>query len=309
MLKLSPIVLFVYNRPFHTQRVLDGLANNPESKQSILYVYCDGAKPNSSNEMLHNISKTRNVIQSEKRFKDIIIVMRSTNLGLATSIISGVSEVVKKHGKVIVMEDDILPMKGFLNYMNSALNLYEMNEEVGCVHAWNYYFPINTIKDSTFFLKGADCWGWGTWKRAWDLFESNGSLLLNEILSNNLEYEFDRKNIHPFTNMLRDQIEGKNNSWAIRWHASLFLNNKLCLHPTYAIVKNIGFDDSGEHCGIENFKQYPVSKIKLKKLDIFEENNCFFVDYKRYVSNDTNNKTVNLFFDKIVSWVKKKLQT
>jgi hypothetical protein len=103
----SPIVLFVYNRPLHTQRVLDGLANNPESKQSILYVYCDGAKENVASEQVENILKTRQIIQSEQRFKEVIIVMRSINFGLAKSIVNGVTEVIEKHGKVIVMEDDI----------------------------------------------------------------------------------------------------------------------------------------------------------------------------------------------------------
>ncbi len=177
----TPIVLFVYNRPIHTKQVLDALSKNPESKQSILYVYCDGAKENTGHEQIENISKTRQIIQSEKRFKDIIIMIRSTNFGLANSIINGVTEVIEKHGRVIVLEDDVLPMKGFLNYMNTALKLYEKNEEVGCIHAWNYHFAQPSIKESTFFLKGADCWGWATWKRAWDLFESNGSLLLNDI--------------------------------------------------------------------------------------------------------------------------------
>jgi hypothetical protein len=298
-MNFTPIVLFVYNRPIHTQMVLNGLAKNPESKHSILYVFCDGAKDNSSPENIHNISMTRQIIQSENRFKEIVIEMHPKNLGLANSIIYGVNKVINRFEKVIVLEDDILPMIGFLKYMNTALNMYENNEDVGCIHAWNYCFSKNSIKDSTFFLKGADCWGWGTWKRAWDLFEENGQLLLNEIISSKREFEFNRRGTQPYINMLKDQINGKNNSWAVRWHASLILKNKFCLQPTRSIVKNIGFDGTGVHCGVETIRQKPVSRIKLKKMNLVKENLFFYKDFHFYKMFDEPNFSNNKnFFSK-----------
>ncbi len=285
---LSPIVLFIYNRPLHTQRVLDGLANNPESKQSILYIFSDGLKENAPLNDLDLINQTRAVVENESRFKEVIIIKNDKNKGLANSIIDGVNLVLSSFEKIIVIEDDILPQKGFLKYMNEALNLYEATDEIGCIHAWNYTFNKNSIKQSTFLLKGADCWGWGTWKRAWDLFESNGSLLLNEIQSNNLEFEFDRKNTHAFTNMLKDQIVGKNNSWAIRWHASLFLANKFCVHPRIPIVKNIGFDGSGTHCDNSDILQITTNKINLNMIYRFKESEEFYQSYSLGVKKKTN---------------------
>ena len=276
---LSPIILFVYNRPFHTAKILDALSKNEESKESILYVFCDGLKENVPLEDLDLITQTRTIVENESRFKEIIVIKNDKNKGLANSIIDGVNLVLSSFEKIIVIEDDILPQKGFLKYMNEALNLYETTDEIGCIHAWNYTFNQNRIKQSTFLLKGADCWGWGTWKRAWDLFEPNGSILLNEIQSKNLEFEFDRNNTHAFTNMLKDQIAGNNNSWAIRWHASLFLANKFCLHPSIPIVKNIGLDGSGTHCDNTEILQITTTKINLNAIYTFKESEEFYESY------------------------------
>ena len=106
--ELAPVVLFVYNRPVHTQKVLDALAANAEAKDSLLYIFCDGAKQGASNDVINNINKTRLVANSEKRFKQVIIKEQTNNKGLANSIIDGVTEVVNKHEKIIVVEDDIL---------------------------------------------------------------------------------------------------------------------------------------------------------------------------------------------------------
>jgi hypothetical protein len=261
---LSPIILFVYNRPIHTLKVLNALSKNPEAEFSELFVYCDGPKNNILDFELLLINQTREIIKNEIRFKNISVKYHETNKGLANSIVDGVTELLLEHDRVIVLEDDIVPEKGFLNYMNSSLKMYENSPEVGCIHAWNYTFKINKIRESSFLLLGGDCWGWATWRQAWGLFEKDGNKLREEILNRNLVSSFNRNNTHDFFTMLEDQIRGKNNSWAIRWHASLFLNNKYCVHPTMPIVRNIGLDGSGTHCTTEEMVQITTKKIKIK---------------------------------------------
>jgi putative methyltransferase (TIGR04325 family) len=284
-LKLVPIALFVYNRPWHTKQVLDALASNSEAKNSILYIYCDGAKEGAREEVLNKINKTRLLAKNEKRFKEVILKEQAKNKGLANSIIDGVTEVISKHGRVIVLEDDILVSKGFLKYMNDALDLYFNEDKVGCIHAWNYHLDTSNYKESTFFLKGADCWGWATWKRAWDKFNPDGSELLRNVVSKRLEYDFDRKGTHGFVAMLKAQIEGKNDSWAIRWYASLFLAGQYCLQPTKAIVKNIGLDNSGIHCGVSYLQQETVDFIEVRKIKI-QESDWFFKVYAKLLKGD-----------------------
>ena len=243
-MSLAPIILFVYNRPQHTATALEALAKNPLAKESTLYIYADGAKADASAETLQKIKETRDVIKSKAWCNEVIIVEREKNYGLANNILNGVTEVINKHGKIIALEDDLVTAPHFLNYMNDALNQFENKTEVACISA--YVYPIANLTE-LFFIKGADCWGWATWKREWDQFETDGAKLLQQLESQQLTKAFDFNGTYPYTGMLRDQIAGKNNSWAVRWYASAFLKNKLCLYPAQSLVKNIGTDGSGTH--------------------------------------------------------------
>lgn len=243
-MSLAPIILFVYNRPQHTATALEALANNPLAKDSTLYIYADGAKADASAETLQKIKETREVIKSKTWCKEVIIVEREKNYGLANNILNGVTEIINKHGKIIALEDDLVTAPHFLNYMNDALNQFENKTEVACISA--YVYPIANLPE-LFFIKGADCWGWATWKRVWDNFETDGTTLIQQLESQQLTKAFDFNGTYPYTGMLRDQIAGKNNSWAVRWYASAFLKNKLCLYPAQSLVNNIGTDGSGTH--------------------------------------------------------------
>jgi len=237
----APICLFVYNRPWHTQQTVEALLRNELSSESGLIVYSDGAKSDSDQI---KVDEVRQYIHSINGFKTISIIESTENNGLANSIILGVTEVVKKYEKIIVLEDDLVTSPYFLRYMNDYLTLYENDDEVASIHG--YVYPINNLPD-TFFLKGADCWGWATWEKAWNIIELNGENLLNEICRRNIEKEINYNNSANYIKMLKDQIKGKNDSWAIRWHLSAFLKNKLVLYPGKSLIENIGHDNSGEH--------------------------------------------------------------
>lgn len=245
-MNLAPIILFVYNRPSHTLRTLEALALNELAKNSVLYIYADGIKENADSNTINKINETREIIKSKQWCKEVNIIERQQNFGLAKSVIEGVTEIVNKFQKVIVLEDDLITSPYFLKFMNETLHKYEKEEAVACISA--YIYPINDLPE-LFFIKGADCWGWATWKRAWDLFESDGSKLLNVIEGKKLTAEFDLNKSYPYTKMLREQISGLNHSWAIRWYASAFIKNKLCLYPGKSLVNNIGTDGSGTHDG------------------------------------------------------------
>jgi len=237
----APIVLFAFNRPWHTQQTVDALLKNAEAKDSDLIVFSDGPKDEVSAQ---EVVEVRQYLRSIKGFKSICIMERESNLGLAENIISGVTEVVNEFGRVIVLEDDLVTSPYFLKYMNDALSFYEDDERVISTHGYNY--PIPELS-RPFFLKGADCLGWGTWKRGWDLFERDGAKLLQELKSRNLLSRFDFFGAYPYTAMLKGQIKGKNQSWAVRWYASALLQDKLTLYPGKTLVRHIGAD-SGTHC-------------------------------------------------------------
>ena len=254
-MELSPIVLFVYNRPWHTRQTVEALKKNKLAQASELIIFSDGFK-NEADKI--KVDEIRKYLKSINGFKTVKIVEKDKNYGLAKSIISGVTEIVNNYGKIIVLEDDLITSPYFLKYMNDALDFYKDNQAV--ISISGYAYPVKTELPETFFLKGADCWGWATWKRGWDLFETNGKKLLGEIVNKKLSREFDYDNAYPYTKMLKDQIGGRVDSWAIRWHASAFVKNKLTLYPGKSLVKNIGFDSSGTHCSVSTKYDTAISK-------------------------------------------------
>lgn len=280
--KFAPIVLFVYNRPTHVQKLISSLRYNEYFQYSDLIVYSDGAKTPAD---INLVQQTRTYIKSILGFKSVRLIERSTNYGLANNIIDGVTSVINKYGKVIVLEDDLIVSSCFLKYMNDALDLYENKEDVCCIHG--YVYPVKKPLPETFFIKGADCWGWATWKRGWDLFCSDGKALLGEIEKRNLKKEFDFSNSYPYCRMLKHQIEGRNNSWAVRWYASAFLHNKLTLYPGRSLVNQIGMDGSGTHCSTNEMFDVPLtnSPIVLSNIDIQEskQGRDAFIYYFRYI--------------------------
>lgn len=281
-MKLSPIILFVYNRVSHLQQVIISLKNNVYAKDSNLFIYSDGYKGYHDRS---DVETLRVYLKTIKGFRSVTIIERSENWGLANNIIDGVTSVVNEYGKVIVLEDDLVVSPYFLKYMNEALDLYEKEEQVACIHG--YVYPVRKQLPETFFIKGADCWGWATWKRGWDLFCSDGKVLLNEIEKRNLKKKFDFNNSYPYHRMLKHQIEGKNNSWAVRWYASAFLHNKLTLYPGRSLVKQIGVDGSGTHCGVNEMFNVTLtdSPIELSKIAIQEskQGRNAFIFYFRYI--------------------------
>jgi hypothetical protein len=248
----APICLFVYNRPDHTKEVLKYLARNQLAEQSDLFVFSDGPAGQADESA---VAEVRNLICSVKGFRTVSVIERQENLGLASSIISGVTEVCHRHGRVIVVEDDLVTSPHFLLYMNQALDRFADSEQVASIHG--YVYPVQEDLPEAFFLRGADCWGWATWKRAWALFNPDGRQLLDELQHRRLLKAFDFNGAFPFSKMLRQQIRGENDSWAIRWYASAFLMNRLCLYPGRSLVLNIGTDSSGIHS--EQSDRYDVS--------------------------------------------------
>jgi Glycosyl transferase family 2 len=239
----APIALFAYMRPEHLRLTVESLRANAEAKASHLTVFCDAAK---KPEHQDGVDAVRAFADTIDGFASVTVVRRERNLGLAASIIDGVTRLTEAHGRVIVVEDDLLLSRHFLRYMNDALDLYADDARVASVHG--YCYPVGRALPETFFLRGADCWGWATWQRAWRHFRPDGAALLAELESRGLTHEFDYDGRYGFTRMLRDQIAGRNDSWAIRWHASCYLAGLLTLYPGRSLVHNIGNDASGTHC-------------------------------------------------------------
>lgn len=240
----APILLFTYNRLNHTRRCIEALLKNGLATESEIYIYADAAKTEDQEKA---VKEVRNYLYTIRGFKKIILIERTENWGLARNIIDGVTTQVQKYGRVIVLEDDLIVAPHFLTFMNDALETYQDEPRVGHIQACD--FTQDPSLPDTFLIKWTGSWGWGTWERAWKHFNPDGKALLQELETRKLTYTFDFNGKYGFTRMLRRQIQGKNNSWAIRWNASLFLKDILSLNVGRSLVQNEGFDGSGTHCG------------------------------------------------------------
>lgn len=267
---LAPIVLFVYNRPEHTLKTLEALQQNLLSSESILYIYCDGPKTNASKKDIDNIKAVREVIRKKIWCKEIIIRESTTNKGLATSIINGVTEIINKHEKVIVLEDDLETSPGFLSYMNQAL--WEYETEPAVMHVSGYMFPVREKLPSTFFYNTCSCWGWGTWERAWDKLQTDAIFLYEQLKEKKLLSRFNIEDSADFETQLLENISKKRTTWAVKWYATMILNNGYALHPYPSLVNNIGHDETGENCGASDKYKWKelASNITVVKAPISE---------------------------------------
>ena len=241
---LSPVALFVFARPDHTRRTLQSLSQNHLADRTKLYVFADGPRETATAETQQGIREVREIIRERNWCGEVEIIESSENKGLADSIIGGVDFVTEKHGRAIILEDDLETSQGFLKYMNDALDAYADDERVMQVSGFN-------VKNSrwapeTGFLRVSTSWGWATWDRAWRLYDNDATTLLERLRPQREEFDLDGHSFH-FEELERN-VAGDLKTWAVRWYASIFLNGGLCLYPRRTLVRNHGFDGTGANC-------------------------------------------------------------
>lgn len=264
----SPIALFVYNRLEHTQKTVSALQQNELAEQSDLYIFSDGPK---SPEALPRIQAVRDYLSTITGFKSIRIIERSENWGLARSIIEGVTELVNRFGKVVVLEDDLVTSPYFLRYMNDALMRYEGTNEVMHIAGYMPAIPSAALPE-TFFLRMTSCWGWATWARAWRQFEKDPEKLLSSF-SPRMIRNFNLDDSYDYWIQVLQNRENRINTWAVFWYASVFQHGGLCLHPAVSMVRNIGNDGTGIHCGVNDEYEVGLAENPVKVFsETFVEN-------------------------------------
>jgi len=241
---LAPVILFVYDRLEETKRTISALKSNYLSKYSHLYVFSDAPKRHASKD---KVIKVREYVNNLDGFKSVTVIHRESNYGLAKSVIEGVTSVISNHGKVIVLEDDLITSQNFLTYMNMSLNFYKNS---GVVYSISGYTPpIDGIRDyefDSYFSYRSYSWGWATWSDRWSVIDWKIKDF-SQFNNNSKSQKLFNKGGQDLTRMLRKQKSGKLDSWAIRWCYNQFLQQKLTLCPMSSKVVNIGFNKNGTH--------------------------------------------------------------
>lgn len=261
-MKLAPVVMFVYNRADHFQQTYEALCNCPGVAETDLYIFSDGPKNEAQIEKVNMVRETIHSLKTNSPFHEVHVTESVINKGLAKSVISGVTEVIEKYGRVIVVEDDCVPAPGFLKYMNQCLDYYESEERVGSIAGFTPTLPYpECFKDDVFFAYRSCSWGWATWKNCWkdvdwDLknmkeFYQNPELI--KLLNSNGNDRFLR---------LHRQTKGNGSSWSVRFGAHLVKKNLLTVYPRYSYIQNNGCDASGVHSRAEDAETMSVDLTK-----------------------------------------------
>ncbi len=243
-MSLSPICLFTYNRASETEKAIKALSKNELASESELFVFSDGPKNEKSKR---EVEAVRALFPKINGFKKVEIIKSSENKGLANSIISGVSQILKSHGKSIVLEDDLITSSNFLTFMNQALDYFEHNDKVFSVSGYSMDFPALMNSESDYYAGyRASSWGWATWRDPWERIDWD--------VKDYDSFKWDFINQYKFMRggsdmpyMLYKQMKGKIDSWAIRWCYHQFKNDLLTIYPTKSKVISIGFGDSATH--------------------------------------------------------------
>jgi hypothetical protein len=287
------IALFVYNRPEHTQEVLKGLKRNNIPK---LYIFSEDIKDEEDREP---VGKVRNLIDSID-WCETEIIKSKENKGLANSIVYGVNYILEKHTRIVVLEDDCVPSDNFIAFMEKCFDKYGNNEKV--MNVTGYSLPINISSDypyDIYFSYRSSSWGWGTWRRAWQCFDRNKSILEEIKKSSNLRKKINRAG-EDLIPMLKNQIDGKLDSWAVFWSINIIKNDGVCVNPIKSKIKNIGHDRTGIHCGLSNRYIVKIIKEDISLLNLPDEiiiNDIIVKRYKKFFSPSLKNKVKKILLN------------
>jgi hypothetical protein len=241
MCSKTGIVLFVYNRPYHTKEVLEGLKKNNISK---LYIFSDGSKNDKDKA---EVKEVRNLIRNVE-WCETEIHINSTNKGLANSIVDGVNYMLSKYDRVIVLEDDCVPSPDFVSFMGECFNRYENTEKIMSISGYSLPIKIpKNYKHDIYFAYRSCSSGWGTWKRAWKYFNRDEDFMRKIEESMSFRKRVLRAG-EDLISMLERQRKGIIDSWAVFWSLNIIKKEGLCIFPVKPRIQNIGFDGSGVHC-------------------------------------------------------------
>lgn len=260
---LPGIAVFAYNRPKHFKKTLHYLKKNLNSKKFDIFLFCDGSKKKND----FNVKEVHGIAKGLKHFNSKKIYLRKKNLGLANSLFEGISTVFNYKESIIILEDDIITNKYFLNYMSTALAFHEKNRLVGSVTGYSYTNPQKFSENLTYLSQRHASWGWGTWKSLWKNMNWNKKFIKKKMEQKNFKSKFNLsgKDMYP---MLEEAVENKIDTLDILFNFNCFILNKYCVCPKKSLLYNIGFDGSGIHCkkGDKVFSNYS-KYFKVTKFD------------------------------------------
>ncbi len=275
----TPLAVFTYNRPEHTRNMLQSLAACARLEECDIFIYCDAPR---ISEHAQKVAEVRALVRPWGAGHGAKIIERGENLGLARSIVDGVTELCAQYGRVIVVEDDLVLHPAFIHYMLSALDRYESDDCVAQISG--YMFPVENLGIyDAFFLPFTSTWGWGTWQRVWKDVDWRAESVHALLKDKKMSAKFDLEDSYQYSEMLRDRLKGKNQSWGILFYGWIFASDLLVLHPRRTFIYNSGMDGSGYHSSGKT-RGYELKEefVAQKNIQIFDFPAQTVTDWRAY---------------------------
>lgn len=266
----APVAVFAYNRLDKIQKCISALEKCELVEKTTLYIFADGYKGEKDKAAVEDVHKWIKEY-SASCFKDVNLVLKEHNCGLANSIISGVTELIDKYGRAIVVEDDLIVSPQFFRYMNEGLDFYQHDDRIWAMASYGYDLKsLREYKHDIYVGYRASSWGWATWKDRWETvdWEVKDYEKLQQSLEMQKKFCRGGGDLYP---MLQRQMRGESDSWAIRWNYAASMQDKLTVYPKVGLVSNDGFDGSGTHSGL-HAPDAIVEEMNQKSFDVKFEN-------------------------------------
>ncbi len=265
----APIVLFVYNRADHFSKTYAALANCPEAKDSELFIFSDGAKNDKAAKGVEEVRIFARSIEYNGDFKKVTVKESSENKGLAASVIDGVTDIVSKYGKVIVIEDDCVSSPFFLAYMNNSLDYYENKKNIGSIAGYTPSLDLPSDYTSDVFSANRSCsCAWATWSDRWQGVDWELKEISAFYNSPGLIKKLNSNGSDRFIRLYR-QTKSNGSSWSVRFGAHLVKNGLSTVYPRYSYITNIGCDETGVHSQTEDAEKMRVDLSKAIENPVF----------------------------------------
>jgi hypothetical protein len=215
-------------------------------------VAADGPRPNRSGEV-GRCEEVRRIATNVDWPCEIKTLFRETNLGCKTGVSGGINWFFKHEEAGIILEDDCLPHPDFFRFCDELLERYAKDECVAVISGSNFLKGNRRGESTYFFSKYNHCWGWATWRRAWQYYDGDlffwpawsSSTTWKNLVSDWTERRYWRK---IFDRVYANEID----SWAYPWTASVWFNGGLTATPNVNLISNIGYGQNATHTTAEN---------------------------------------------------------
>ena len=241
----TPILFLIFKRPDVTAQVFEAIRLAQPSK---LYIAADGARPDKAGEA-EKVAQTRElVLQGIDWPCDVKTLLRETNLGCRMAVSSAIDWFFEHEEAGIILEDDCLPDQSFFRFCAELLEYYRHDTRIMAISGNNFQQGQQRGKYSYYFSQRPHCWGWATWRRAWQMYHVSIEYF-EEIIAEPTYLEFTHWpmfNSFHYANII-NAYQHKVDSWAYLWGFTTAVNHGLSILPQRNLVKNIGFGIEGTH--------------------------------------------------------------